>query len=102
LSDRRSSCVDYKGIEVIGASRRVGGTDWVLVVEQDRQEASHSAEALKHYIPLVINPSIVWVFLFGPHHEARSSPRHTAYVPRKGRKKMQSPGLGAGQRPLTS
>ncbi|MCU0573732.1 MAG: ATP-binding protein [Syntrophobacteraceae bacterium] len=61
--ERRTTYVDYRGIEVIGASRRVGGTDWVLVVEQDREEAFHSADALERYILLVISLSIVGVFL---------------------------------------
>ena len=61
--ERRSTYVDYRGIEVIGASRRVGGTDWILVVEQDRQEAFQSVETLENYILLVISLSIVAVFL---------------------------------------
>lgn len=61
--ERRTTYVDYRGIEVLGSSRRVGGTDWVLVVEQDRQEAFHTADALEHYILMVISLSIVGVFL---------------------------------------
>ncbi|MDY0041942.1 MAG: ATP-binding protein, partial [Desulforhabdus sp.] len=46
--------IDYRGIEVIGASVKVGGTDWALVVEQDRAEAFQSADRLKKYIYLAI------------------------------------------------
>ncbi len=46
--------IDYRGIEVIGASARVGGTDWALVVEQDKDEAFRDAVRLKHYIFLAM------------------------------------------------
>lgn len=49
----RITYIDYRGIEVIGASARVGGTDWALVVEQDKDEAFRGALRLKHYIFLV-------------------------------------------------
>jgi len=45
--------IDYRGIEVLGASAQVGGTDWALVAEQDKDEAFRSAVRLKHYIFLV-------------------------------------------------
>jgi two-component system, NtrC family, sensor kinase len=45
--------IDYRGIEVLGASARVGGTDWALVAEQDKDEAFRGAVRLKHYIFLV-------------------------------------------------
>jgi two-component system, NtrC family, sensor kinase len=45
---------DYRGIEVLGASRRVADTDWYLVVEQDRDEAFRSADGLKRYVYLVL------------------------------------------------
>lgn len=50
---RRIIYIDYRGIEVLGASTRVGGTDWALVVEQDREEAFHDADRLKRYLLLV-------------------------------------------------
>lgn len=46
--------IDYRGIEVLGTSRRITGTDWYLVVEQDRDEAFKDADNLKRYISLVI------------------------------------------------
>jgi signal transduction histidine kinase len=45
---------DYRGIEVLGASRHVAGTPWHLVVEQDRAEAFASVLRLKRYIYLAI------------------------------------------------
>ncbi|WP_051184576.1 ATP-binding protein [Desulfatiglans anilini] len=50
---KRITYVDYRGIEVIGASARVQGTDWALVVEQDRDEAFRSADVMGRYILLV-------------------------------------------------
>lgn len=50
--------IDYRGIEVIGASARVGGTDWALVVEQDKDEAFRSARTLKMYVTMAIAVSI--------------------------------------------
>ncbi len=50
---RRITYIDYRGIEVIGASARVDGTEWALVVEQDREEAFRDAERLKQYIYVV-------------------------------------------------
>jgi signal transduction histidine kinase len=52
-SKHRITYIDYRGIAVIGASARVGGTDWALVVEQDKDEAFRGAARLKHYIFLV-------------------------------------------------
>ncbi len=49
----RITYIDYRGIEVIGASARVGGTDWALVTEQDKDEAFRGATRLKGYIFLV-------------------------------------------------
>jgi signal transduction histidine kinase len=51
--------IDYRGIEVIGASLMVGGTGWALVVEQDRDEAFRSVGELRRYIALVISLSIL-------------------------------------------
>ncbi len=45
---------DYRGIEVIGASRMVGGTDWALVVEQDREEAFRTVDGIRRHIFMVI------------------------------------------------
>jgi two-component system, NtrC family, sensor kinase len=45
--------IDYRGITVLGASARVGGTDWALVVEQDKDEAFLGAARLKRYLFLV-------------------------------------------------
>lgn len=50
----RHTYTDYRSVEVIGASMMVPGTDWVLVVEQDRDEAFEAADKLKHYVYLVI------------------------------------------------
>lgn len=50
---RRVTYIDYRGVEVMGASARVGGTEWALVVEQDRREAFRDADRLKQYIYLV-------------------------------------------------
>lgn len=50
----RITYVDYRGVEVIGSSARVGGTDWALVVEQDRDEAFQSADHLRRYLVLVV------------------------------------------------
>jgi len=37
--DRKKTYLDYRKIEVLGTSRKVGETDWYIVVEQDRDEA---------------------------------------------------------------
>ncbi|RJR22014.1 MAG: HAMP domain-containing protein [Desulfobacteraceae bacterium] len=55
----RITYIDYRGIEVIGSSSRVEGTDWALVVEQDRDEAFHAAGTLTRYISLVIAFSVL-------------------------------------------
>ena len=52
--DREKAYLDYRGIEVLGASLNVGGTDWYVVVEQDREEAFHSANTLKRIIYLTV------------------------------------------------
>ena len=54
---RRVTYIDYRGVEVMGASARVGGTDWALVVEQDRKEAFQDADRLKQYLYLVASLS---------------------------------------------
>jgi two-component system, NtrC family, sensor kinase len=48
--DRKKPYLDYRGIQVLGTSRKVGGTHWYLVVEQDRDEAFQSVTVLKRYI----------------------------------------------------
>jgi signal transduction histidine kinase len=45
---------DYRGIQVLGASRPLAGTDWYVVVEQDRDEAFAGAHDLKRKIYAVI------------------------------------------------
>ncbi|MFP4667775.1 MAG: ATP-binding protein [Desulfobacterales bacterium] len=52
--DRNKAYLDYRGIEVLGTSRNVGGTDWYIVVEQDRKEAFESAGTLKSIIFLTV------------------------------------------------
>lgn len=52
--DRRQTYLDYRNIEVLGTSRKVGGTDWHIVIEQDRDEAFQSVETLKQYIYFTI------------------------------------------------
>jgi two-component system NtrC family sensor kinase len=64
----RITYIDYRGIEVMGASARVSGTDWALVVEQDKDEAFGGAARLKGYIFLVAGLSacgalfLAWLF----------------------------------------
>jgi two-component system, NtrC family, sensor kinase len=55
----RITYIDYRGIEVMGASARVGGTDWALVVEQDKDEAFQETYRLKRYLYLVAALSAV-------------------------------------------
>ncbi|RJQ75543.1 MAG: HAMP domain-containing protein [Desulfobacteraceae bacterium] len=50
VRDRTKTYLDYRGIEVLGTSKKVGATDWYLVVEQDRAEAFHSVTVLKRTI----------------------------------------------------
>jgi signal transduction histidine kinase len=45
---------DYRGIPVLGASCPIAGTEWYVVVEQDRDEAFASSSRLKRNIALVI------------------------------------------------
>jgi signal transduction histidine kinase len=72
--ERKRIYLDYRGIEVLGTFQKVSGTDWYLVVEQDRDEAFQSADALKRYIFLTVllcigsTLVITWVFSF---HVAR-------------------------------
>ena len=50
---------DYRGIEVLGASRPLAGTDWYVVVEQDRDEAFASSYQLQRNIWVVITLTVV-------------------------------------------
>lgn len=52
VHDRRTY-TDYRGIEVLGVSRKIADTDWYLVVEQDRDEAFRAADGLERYAILV-------------------------------------------------
>jgi len=52
--DRKKSYLDYRGVEVLGVSLKIGGTDWYIVVEQDREEAFQSAANLKRIIYLTV------------------------------------------------
>jgi two-component system, NtrC family, sensor kinase len=61
--DRHKTYLDYRGIEVLGTSQKVEGTDWFIVVEQDRDEAFHSFDALKRYIYLTVLLCIGSAFL---------------------------------------
>jgi len=58
-SQRRRIYTDYRGIEVLGASRQIPGLDWYLVVEQDRDEAFKAARRLERYVYSVIIISAV-------------------------------------------
>ncbi len=56
---KRMTYLDYRGVEVLGISRQVPGTDWYLVVEQDRNEAFESADLLRRYIGVIMFFSVV-------------------------------------------
>lgn len=62
---------DYRGIEVLGASRKVADLDWYLVVEQDRDEAFGAADRLERYIYIVIIfailGAVILAWLFSSH-----------------------------------
>ncbi len=51
---RHKVYLDYRGIEVLGTSQKVEGTDWYIVVEQDRDEAFQSFDKLKSYIYITV------------------------------------------------
>lgn len=61
--DRRSPYRDYRGVEVMGASRKVAGTDWHIVVEQDREEAFASADILERVMYFTVLFSMASAFL---------------------------------------
>lgn len=46
--------LDYRNIEVLGTSRRIGKTDWYIVVEQDRDEAFRSFDSMKRLIGFMV------------------------------------------------
>ena len=52
--DREKTYLDYRNIEVLGTSRKVLGTEWYIVVEQDRDEAFQSMDSLKRLIYFTI------------------------------------------------
>ena len=62
-SDCKNAYLDYRGIEVLGASLQVGGTDWYIVVEQDRAEALAAADKLKGVIYQALILFIVCAFM---------------------------------------
>ncbi|HUT11306.1 MAG TPA: cache domain-containing protein [Thermoguttaceae bacterium] len=50
---------DYRGIQVLGASRSLKGIDWHVVVEQDRDEAFGPSDQLQRNIWIVIAVTVV-------------------------------------------
>jgi two-component system NtrC family sensor kinase len=52
--DTTESYRDYRNIEVLGTSQKVKGTDWYIVVEQDRDEAFQGMDTLKKYLYFTI------------------------------------------------
>jgi two-component system, NtrC family, sensor kinase len=50
---------DYRGIQVLGASRSLKGIDWHVVVEQDRDEAFGPSDRLQRSIWIVIGVTVV-------------------------------------------
>ncbi|SPD75620.1 Histidine kinase [uncultured Desulfobacterium sp.] len=60
--DRNKIYLDYRGIEVLGTSQKIVGTDWFLVVEQDRDEAFQSLDALKSNIYFIVLLFIISAF----------------------------------------
>ena len=50
---------DYRGIQVLGAARSLQGTDWHVVVEQDRDEAFGPADQLQRNIWIVIGVTVL-------------------------------------------
>lgn len=50
MSDRKQTYLDYRGVAVLGRFQQVIGTDWFLVVEQDRDEAFASVNTLRRYL----------------------------------------------------
>ena len=54
----RTAYTDYRGIEVLGASRNVAGTQWYVVVEQDRDEAFAGVFRLRRRIYLIVAATV--------------------------------------------
>ncbi len=52
---------DYRGIAVLGASRPVAGTEWYIVVEQDRDEAFAESYRLSRNIYVGIAATVIGV-----------------------------------------
>lgn len=52
--DRKKAYLDYRGIEVLGTFLNVAGTNWYIVVEQDKKEAFQGAATLKSIIYLTV------------------------------------------------
>jgi two-component system NtrC family sensor kinase len=50
--------LDYRGVPVLGATRPVAGTEWYVVVEQDRDEAFASYYELVQTIAIVIGATL--------------------------------------------
>ncbi len=57
-SRRRPVYTDYRGIAVLGASRPVAGTQWYIVVEQDRDEAFTGRYQLTRNIYVMIAATV--------------------------------------------
>jgi signal transduction histidine kinase len=54
---------DYRGIPVLGASRAVRGTEWFVVVEQDRDEALAGSHLMVRSIEFVLGATVVGVIV---------------------------------------
>jgi two-component system, NtrC family, sensor kinase len=61
--DQKKPYLDYRGVEVLGRYQKVSGTQWYLVVEQDRDEAFESVDALRRYLYVTVFLSISCAFV---------------------------------------
>ncbi len=61
--ERKNIYSDYRNIEVLGRSHRVEGTDWYIVVEQDKAEAFKSADSMKRLIGFMMLTAIGSAFV---------------------------------------
>jgi signal transduction histidine kinase len=61
--ERKNIYRDYRNIEVLGTSHKVEGTDWYIVVEQDKAEAFRSADSMKRLIGLMMLTAIGSAFV---------------------------------------
>ncbi|MBI9073966.1 MAG: HAMP domain-containing protein [Desulfatibacillum sp.] len=99
--DPSKAYLDYRGIEVLGISSRVGRTGWYIVVEQDSDEAFQSLQTLKGYIFFTIllctcsTLFIIWIISWHIVHPIRllsQSAKHLSeaeplpLLPRDGRR----------------